>query len=290
MKESILFILLALFINGTIFAHKEPAKTLKEKEKEAKKRQNILKNKIVSYTLWKHEIKDNKPKMDEQQKFIKMNFDNRGNNVQTAVYKNTDTLSYTIVYSYDENNTITTNSEINPDASLIKRAIYSHNDKGLLESQINYDADNKVESRFTYIPDHKTNTLIFTKYKPLDSIEYQIFYKYDSSINEGNNTEIIKQETDGSLILRVENLFDAQNKRVKKKIIGFNNELLYYFEYFYFENTDDYAVIHKKMATGELISVTKYKLNDSGLVQSVTNTDNTGNILSYTSYDYEYAE
>jgi hypothetical protein len=270
-----------------LFAHEEPAKTLKEKSDKEKARTEILKNKIISFTVWKHQIIDNRKDKMLKERVLTTTYDTGGNLSEMLVYKSNDTLDYRVAFGYDENNNMITDTDYNPEGSIAENIEYTYDESGRVAEQINYQGNGEIDSKFTYAIDNKTNTLIFNKYKPLDSIEYQIIYKYEGTVDNGNNTEIIKQKLNGGLILRVENIFNNTNQRKRKKIFDENNSLIYYFEYTYFEDCDKFSSITKYSPEDQVLSKTEYTLDNSGNIESVVITDNAGNIFSYSSYEYK---
>lgn len=271
-----------------LFAHEEPAKTLKEKEKKEQERKEILLNKIASYTVWKHETQDSTQESVMKNKFLTVIYDNQGNISEMQVYQKNDTPDYRVVFGYDENNNMISDTDYNADGTIAENIEYTYDAKGCVVQQLNYEAEGKMDSRFTYTTDRINNTVTLTKYINNDSIEYQIIYTYEGSIDKGNNVEIVKQKPDGELIMRVENLFDANNQRLQKKIFDQKNQLMFYFAYTYFGGGDKFASITKYAPDDQLISKTIYTLNEMGFTQSVKTVDESDKVLSISTYTYEF--
>lgn len=287
MKKIILFIIVIISGYSGVYAHDEPVKTSKEKKEKEDKRISILDKNILSYTVWKHKIFNNKPNSNLKRQFLTVLYDKKGNDSEMLVFQNTDTLNYRKVFEYDKDNNMIKMTQYNSNRALDKSIKYIYDSKGLAKEQINYLGNNKIESKFTYTIDNTNNIILFNKYKPLDSIEYQILYKYEGNVDNGKNVEIIKQLTDETVILRVENIYNNKNKRTQKRIINTNNELMYYFEYYYFEDIDKYSSIVKKSPENKILSKTIYTLNDMGFIKNVKVIDESENILSYSSYEYD---
>ena len=284
---------LTLIITGILihsfglYAHEEPAKTIKEKEKKEQDRKEILENKIASFTVWKHKILNNQHDTVLKEKFLILSYDMKGNISKMQVFNSNDTLDYKVVFKYDQSNNMITETDYNPDEIIVENIEYKYDEFGRILEQFNYEEDGKLDSKFTYVTDNNSKTLTLNKYKPIDSIEYQIIYKYEGSIDKGNNVEIIKQKPNGELIMRVENVFDENNHRLQKKIFDENNQLMYYFEYTYFENGDKLSTITKYSPDNQIESKTIYTLNEIGFTDTVKIVDESGNILSFSSYEYK---
>lgn len=270
-----------------LYAHEEPAKTIKEKEKKEQDRKEILENKIASFTVWKHKILNNEHNTAEKEKFLILTYDMKGNISEMQVYKSNDTLDYKVVFGYDQKNNMITDTDYNPDGTIAENIEYKYDGVGRVLEQFNYEMDGKIDSKFTYVTDNKSKTVTLNKYKPTDSIEYQIIYKYEGSIVEGNNVEIIKQKPNGELIMRVENVFDENNHRLQKKIFDENNQLMYYFKYTYFGNGDKFSTITKYSPDNQIKSKTIYTLNEIGFTHTIKTVDESGNVLSFSSYEYK---
>ena len=288
MKRIIFSLALAFLMSSFAVAHEEPAKTLKEKKEKEEKAAFYRGKNVGSYTVWKHEINENKPDLERKDKFLTTRLDEHGNISEMLVYKNTDTLEYRVAFSYDKHNNMTGDTDFNPDGSVNENIEYKYDSKGRVTEQMNYAENNVFDSKFTYSIDEKFRSLTFTKLLPGDSVEYLIIYKYDGPVDEGNNTEIIKQKPTGELIMRVENHFDDSNLRMQKRIYDENNLLLYYFEYKYFEGTNRFSEITKKSPEDQVLSTTVYSLNEKDLVKEVTTRDAEGNLTSFSGYTYEY--
>lgn len=282
MKKIVLLLLVLNYVIGA-FAHIEPTKTVKEKKENEEKRKTILKNKIQSYIVWNHEINDHKINFNSKEKNVKFVFDKNGNNTELIIFKKNGEISIKKVLVFDENNNMESNMEYSSDLSLTRKANYYYGTQNKVVSQINYNHNSEIESKFIYVPNTNENIITFTKLNTSDSIEYQIIYKYDE--NE-NNIGVTKQYTSGEIILRVQNIFNINNQRTKKKIFDTDNELLFYFEYTYFENSNKFASITKKSSEGKTISKSLYKLNGFGMLESITETDANDNIISHSTYQY----
>ena len=270
-----------------LFAHEEPAKTIKEKEKKEKDRKEILDNKIASFTVWKHKIVNNEYDTVLKEKFMILSYEKKGNISEIQVYKSNDTLDYKVVFGYDQNNNMITDTDYNPDETIAEKIVYKYDEFGRVLKQFNYEEDGKLDSKFTYVANNNSKTVTLNKFKPIDSIEYQIIYKYEGSIDKGNNVEIIKQKPNGELIMRVENVFDENNHRLQKKIFDENNQLMYYFEYTYFEKGDKFSTIAKYSPDNQVKSRTIYTLNEIGFTDTVKIVNESGNVLSFSSYEYK---
>ncbi|MBN2683580.1 MAG: hypothetical protein JXR58_13880 [Bacteroidales bacterium] len=285
---------LTLIITGILihsfglYAHEEPAKTIKEKEKKEQDRKEIQENKIVSFTVWKHNISDNKQDTVLKEKFLIVSYNTKGNISEMQIYKSNDTLDYKVVFGYDGNNNMITDTDYNPDGTIAENIEYKYDGFGRVLEQFNFTEDGKLDSKFTYVTDNNSKTVTLNKYKPTDSVEYQIIYKYAGSIDNGNDVEIIKQKPNGELIMRVENVFDENNHRLQKKIFDENNQLMYYFEYTYFGNGDKFSTITKYSPDNQIKSKTIYTLNEIGFTDTVKIVDESGNVLSFSNYEYKF--
>lgn len=221
-----------------------------------------------------------------KERFLVVEYDPNGNISEMQIYKSNDILDYKVVFGYDENNNMITDTDYNPDGTIAENIEYKYDEMGRVVNQLNYEGEGEVDSKFTFETDNNSNTLILNKYKPLETIEYQIIYKYDGNVDRGNNVEIIKQKLGGELIMRVENVYDENNFRLQKKIFNEQNQLMYYFEYNYFRDSDKFSTISKFSPDKQLLSKTIYSRHDSGLIVNIQTIDAEGNILSFSSYSY----
>lgn len=276
-----------IFFNLKITAHEEPPKTIREREKKEQERIEVLKNKVISYIVWKHKIKNNEPDLLSKEKFLIVLYDQKGNISEMQVYKHYDTLDSKVFYEYDENNNMIRIVEYDSDGKIVERIEYRYDDFGRVLEQVNYEKENKIDSKFTYLIDNNNNAIILNKYKPLDSIEYQIIYKYQKNIDSGNNIEIIKQKPNGKLIMRVENVFDENNRRIQKKVFDEGNNLVYYFDYTYIGKEDKISTITKYSPEKKVLSKTYYTFNDFGFIATSKSVDESGNVVYFYSYDYK---
>lgn len=245
MKQTYILLISLLIAFSNSYAHEEPSKILKEKKEKEEKRLSVLQRKIKSVTVWKHAIVNEAVDKEQKEKFITTKYNKNGNISAMLIYKSTDSLDYKVVFTYDDNNNIITDTDYNPDGSIYENIKYTYDNMGRVTSQLNYTSDGSIDSKFTYVIDNDNNQLLFNKYKPLNSIEYQIIYKYSGNPDESNNIEIVKQTAEEKLIMRVENIFNEKNQRILKKIFNENDKQIYYFKYSYDEKTNNNSIIEK---------------------------------------------
>jgi hypothetical protein len=179
MKHILLSLAMGFIISSIAIAHEEPAKTLKEKKDKEEKAAFYRSKNVASYTVWKHQISENKPDTDKKEKFLTTLLDEHGNISEMLVYKNTDTLEYRVVFSYDKHNNMTGDTDFNPDGSvnenikykyfegtsrfseIIKKSpedqaltttVYSLNEQGLVNEVTTRDAEGNLTSfsEYTY--------------------------------------------------------------------------------------------------------------------------------------------
>jgi len=285
MKRFILLSLILATVSTVSSAHEEPAKTLSERKAKEKDRNEILSKRISSYTVMKHSIV-NGSISTHQETYLVTEYDEKGNIYSMSVYKSGDSLDYKIIFTYDQNNNMITDTDFDPLGKISENIKISYDNAGRVKEQYNYAKDNEFDSKFTYEIDNKNLTLLFTKFKPQDKIEYHIIYKYFKSVDWGNNLEIIKQDPSGKLIMRVENIFDDKDSRTHKKIYDENNKLMYYFEYSYDKKTKKFGTILKKSSDDRVLSSTIYTYNSDGLTESVKTLDESGQLTSFLTYKY----
>ena len=154
------------------------------------------------------------------------------------------------------------------------------------EKQNNYIKRREFDYRFPYETNNKKLTLLFTKFKPIDNLEYQIIYKYSGSVDKGNNYEITKQNPTGKLIMRVENLFENKDSRTHKKIYDENNKLMYYSEYSNDKKAEKIGTILKKSSDDIVLTSTVYSYNTDGFAESVKTFDESGILTAFLTYRY----
>ncbi len=277
-----------LLLLCSLRAHEEPPKTLKEKSGKDRARAEILEKNITSYTVWKHKIKDNKPVTDSKEKYYSVFYDSRGNITEITEYGSDGAVKGQTVFGYDLQDNMVTDTDYGPDAALNDMIKYKYDEMGRVTEQTNYLAGGNVDSRFTYTIDNEIKSLVFCKYNPMDSIEYRIVYSYDGEVDHGNNILALKLDPAGNLVLKIENEYNTDNHRTRKKIYDENGDLSYYFEYGYHPGSDEFQYIKKMSPDGTLITVTEYPVNEKELISSAKTTDSMGNVLSYISYEYFY--
>ena len=286
--RKVLFTLIGLIMNISILsAHEEPAKTIKEKQIKEKNRKEIMSLKIQSYTVWNYSV-NNDSSEGRKEKYLVTEFDRKGNIASMSVFKTSDSLDYSVVFTYDKDNNMITDTDFNPSGEIAEDIKFSYDNKGRVKEQVNYLQNGVFDSKFTYEIENKKSEVVFTKYKPLELIEYQIIYNYSGSVDIGNNSEIIKQGPDGKLIMRVENIFDKNDQRTHKKIFDENNKMLYYFEYTYDKKTGKFSTIDKKSPDGKTISVTSYTYNQKGQTDTVKTLNDSGQLTSLMKHSYDY--
>jgi hypothetical protein len=286
--KQVLFAIIASIINFSILsAHEDPAKTIKEKQIKEKDRKEIMSLKIQSYTVWNNSVTNGTPG-DRKEKYLVTKFDKKGNIASMSVFKTSDSLDYMVVFTYDKDNNMITDTDYNPSGKITEDIKFFYDEKGRVNEQFNYLSDRNLDSKFAYVTDNKNSDVIFTKYKPLEVIEYQIIYNYYGSVDNGNNIEILKQGPDGKLIMRVENVFDKNNQRTYKKIFDENNKMMYYFEYTYDKETGKLASIDKKSSEGNTTSRTTYTYNIMGQTDTVKTFNESGQLTSFMKYSYDH--
>lgn len=279
------FIFILFFSFAHSFAHFEPPKTLKEREKYNSDRKFILENRIESITVWKFKIIDGVIDSNQKFKYYEECYNKDGNLFLVVVFNEDGSEKYRDIYTYDDfMNVISITGYSN--GEMIEKSEFKYDSLGRVVEQINYNKSNELDSRFVYKIENENKRVLFNKYNSKDIIEYQIIYIYDGDPDYGNNIEIIKQQPDGKLIMRVENTFGSDNLRIQKRIYNENNQLSYYFAYKYFNNTDKFSEIEKISAENKILSKTYYTLNSSGLIKLVVNYNQDNKIDSYFEYYY----
>ena len=286
-RIAVLIFLLLIYVSKP-YSHEEPAKTLKEKAEKERARTEMLNKKVASYTVWKYKITGNSPDVDSKEKYYTAFFDPSGNISEMIEYGSSGEVKGKTVFGYDDQNNMITDTDYGPDGMVNDKIIYQYDGWGRVTEQINYTGGGAVDSKFTYTIDSAAKRLLFCKYKPLDSVEYRIVYTYESDVDRGNNILAEKQDPSGRLVLRIENEFNSQNLRTKKKIYDENSLLSYYFEYAYENGNENFSSIKKMSPQDALLTVTEYGMNETRLISTAKTTDNNGNILSYFSYEYTF--
>ncbi|MBU0486926.1 MAG: hypothetical protein KKA07_15205 [Bacteroidetes bacterium] len=287
MKPNQLLTILFVFLSTMAFSHEEPAKTIKDKQEKEKNRLFILQHKIKSSTIIKYEVSDGKVNQDRKEKFYTVEYDQNGNISKMYVYKTGDTLDYKIGFSYDSQNNMLADTDFSPDDSIIEQIEYKYGDDNCVVSQENFSVNRQLDSRFFYTKDQTKNELTITKIKPSDSIEYILIYSYSGAIETGNNTGIIKQSTDGKLIMRVENIFNPQGQRTEKLIFDENNKLMYSFRYEH-DSNDNMILIEKVSSENKILTKTAYRYNTDQTESGIETTNDSGTIISSLKFEYTY--
>lgn len=283
----IFFILVCVYLS---FSHEEPPKTIKEKRAKEKERLSVQKSGIKSFTVWKHVIKNGVESPEGRSRHYTTFFDSEGNLSGISVFRNSDTLDYRVEYKYDKDNSMLTDTDFDSVGLMEESVSYEYDDQGKVKSGINYTKGWVIDSKFKYTVDEKERTIIYEKFKPLDSLEYRIYYNYEGVVDSGKNVEILKRKPDGELLMRVVSVFDANNLRTQKRIFNEKNELMYYFEYSYYKGGEKFSMIIKYSPENKVISKTFYSLNEYGMISTVKTIDDTGDITSFSSYEYSKKE
>lgn len=281
------FIFILFFLLFNSFAHFEPPKTIKERQKYERDRKFVIENRIESITVWKFKIIDGTIDSNRKFKYYEEYYNKDGNLLLIIVFNEDSSEKFRDIYTYDDFMNVVSITEYDND-EMTERSEFRYDSLGRVIEQINFIKDYKLDSKFVYKIEKENKRILFNKYKPDDSIEYQILYIYDSDPDYGNNIEIIKQQSDGKLIMRVENIFGPEDLRVQKRIYNENNELTYYFAYKYFNNSDRFSKIEKISAENRILSRTCYNLNSMGLIESIINYNQENEIDNFLVYTYNF--
>jgi hypothetical protein len=282
-------LILSLFLTVLyVNAHEEPPKTISEKLKNESTSLKFRDNKIRKCIIWKMGVTDNRINLSKQQKEQEVIYDEYGNIAQKTNfhYFENQQFEYVTVFKYDSLFNMISKTEFDSKNEIISKILYEYDNAGRVKTQLNYTASGKLDSKFDFRILNDENTLLFTKHKPLDSVEYQIFYQYETRVDEGNNIEIIKQTNQGELLLRVENIFDNEGMRLLKRIFDENNQLINYFSYDYYIGSHEFKEIINYSSENKLLSKTQYILNHMGLVSGLISMDINNELKSV--YIYEY--
>ncbi len=128
---------MVFFALGLILsAHEEPAKTLKEKREKEQNRKKILAERIGSTTVFKHTI--NNGVVDTiKEVFMTTRFDQKGNIASMSVFKSSHSLDYEVVFTYDYNNNMLTDTDYNSSGQMVENIQYTYDMEGRVKQQLN---------------------------------------------------------------------------------------------------------------------------------------------------------
>jgi len=287
MRKIISILAVSLLLGSTSFAHEEPPKTLKEKQEKEEKRLAIRAAKISASTLWKIPVSDGVADSASAEKYLTTLYNSDGRPVKMMVFKENGILDYHVELVYDQLGNIFTDTDLGSDGIISQHIEYFYDAQGRVRSQNNYGREKMPDSNFKFEINDEVNELLFTKRSFDNRVEYYILYKYEKSVDYGNNTEIIKMSPTEELITRVENEYAPSGKRTIKRVFDENNKLMYYFCYEYDEQ-QRLSEILKKSPEDETLTITSYTYNDKGMEFIVELTDSAGILKLRNFHTYEY--
>jgi hypothetical protein len=270
-----------LIINFLAMAHIEPPKTLSEKLKMevayAKKASAGVKECLV-----KNINIDGK-----EVPIVHYFYDCLGREERMFLYDSEGEIEAHVIQVYDASGNLVLDADRSPEGLLKEMNVLGYDDEGLIWTITSYDSAWMMSGKLSYEIRPETSEVFVTKINRENSPEYSISYQYESSIDDGNCIEIIQNDAQGMLKIRVENEFNTNGLRTKKHIYNTENELSYSFLYTYTEN-GDFATITQVDAEEKVIRTDRYTYNEKGFVSHLTVVKADGTVSAERVYDYVF--
>ncbi|KAF0130103.1 MAG: hypothetical protein FD155_1889 [Bacteroidetes bacterium] len=270
-----------LVFNMMANAHIEPPKTLKEKLK-----MEVEYAKKASAGMRECFIKNKLPDGKEVA-VVHYFYDCQGREERMYLFDAEGKIEAHVIQVYDASGNLVLDADRSPEGLLKEMNVLGYDDDGLIWTITSYDSAWMISGKLTYEVRPETSEVFVSKINKDNGQEYSISYQYDGSIEDGDCIEIIQNDAQGSLKIRVENEFDTNGLRTKKHIYGPDNELSYSFFSTYNPN-GDFATITQVDAEEKVIRTDTYTYNDKGFVSYLRVVKADGTISAERVYEYVF--
>ncbi len=250
-----------LLISTVLSAHIEPPKTLKEKKEReagfAKKAAAGMKSTLVS----------NRAADAKLLPVVQYFYDVSGRDSIMLLHDKDGRPDAIVVQVYDQFGNLVLDADRSPEGLLKEMNVLEYDEDGLIWKIVSYDSAWQLSGRLSYELMPETAEIFVVKTGKDNLLEYTISYLYADSPDFGNCFEIIQNDAEGALKLRVENEYGADGRRTKKHIFGADDSLSYSFAYTY-NAAGDFLEIKLTDADGQLMRNDTYSYDEKGFVSA----------------------
>jgi len=277
---------LFLCLTFTVSAHIEPPKTIREKNETYQQQQKIKTSGLKSCRMFKVGIADGMPAQDETP-VATWFYDSRGRDSVIHLFDAGGKMQSVVNQTYNNAGSLVIDADTDPRGRLQEMNMLTYSEDGLIRKVTSYDSTSfTITATMVYEEKAEMNSVMATKRNPDGSLVYTIQYRYAPDLVDGRNVETTQLDSEGSLMIRTENHFDAAGMRTEKRI--FNKDKQLDFTYFYsYTPSGDFSEIRKVMADGSLSRVDTYSYNKQGFVSELQVKDGEGKWLAYRKYYYQ---
>jgi hypothetical protein len=277
------FLTLFSFAFLIVNAHIEPPKTKKEKQDALAKYARNKAARIAESKLFSVQPDNSEIIM------MHSHFDAEGREKSLMLYDKSGELTALVVQTYDIHGNLVLDADLSSDGKLQEMNVLQYDRDGLIWNIISYDSAWAISGSLAYELIPEINEVYVTKTIKTNKTQYTISYHYEKGLDEGECTGIVQSDEEGKLMMRVENIFDAEGLRVEKRIYNPDETLNFSYHYRY-NGKGDFVEIRKTGVDGKLQRNDSYTYNDKGLVQSLKVKDAEGKTITHQRFEYVYSE
>jgi len=272
------------FSSGLAMAHEEPPKTMKEKKQQSRESARVRKSGIEKALVYKQKGSESPALIFETV------YDTAGVPAEMVQYDSASAVEARSRFMYGADGSMLSDEDLDAGGKTSARITYKYGPGGLVAESEAFEetAEGRKKYRFAYSRGERE--IVFTKYSvaaDTETVEYLLKYLYDGDPDTANNTGIIKQKPDGSLVMKVTNAFDKKGFRTQKAIYGEKGQLLNTFLYKY-NAAEDFTEIAKQKPDGSVEWRDKYAYDKAGNVSAITTYGPKNEKISIISYKYGY--
>jgi hypothetical protein len=283
-RASVIIAIILLYV-AVVYAHEEPAKTLKEKADRRKAQEKTFASKIKSLTAWNYVVQ-NDSIGELKSKTIVQEYDTIGNFIGISAFKN-DTLNERAVYRYTEGGDLSGDEDYSSRGQLLEHNIYRYDGEGRVVSGESRNNTNLLTGRFEYTRDRNGSVIEFRKFKMDGSVDYTIKYMYDENCDSVDVAVAVKYDSAGKQALKVENKYDTRRQLIEKHVTD-NDDASTFTYYYGYDKKDNLVEVRKIMKGGKTDWRKVYAYDFSGNRIEVQSYNDTDVLQSYQKYSYEY--
>lgn len=275
-------IVCTLLFSANLIAHDEPPKTRDEQRQKERIRSNFAQHRVRIQHAWV--MLPERPSRPADSLLWQSNhFDQRGNLIEQVTFDSTTISRY--LRTYGENN-VWLEELIYAEDTLDERTVFVYQPNGLIHQILSFDTRGHLSGRLEYAYLDSTREITTVKYASADSVLYRIVYSYVAGEDFVENVASTQHRADGSLMVRVENSFNA-GKRTSKNVYGPDGSLNRVFSYRY-TDSGDFAEIITLNAEGTVLSNQTYIYSSDGQLLELITSSESGEVTRRVHYHYEY--
>jgi hypothetical protein len=275
-------VLVFFALAATVQSHDEPPKTQAEKAEQARNRNKFKERGVKLQQLWIVKQNDTTQIVDSSL-FLANRFDRSGNLVEQIVFdKANNSRSVSL---YDDQCQWLEELSYSGD-TLEERNVFVYNRGGVIDRVVSYDNQGRITGQLDYQYRDSAQQISVTKTGPPDSLQYTILYSFEPSSNFERQLEAVQRNSDGSLKMKAQNLFEGK-QRTRKLVFGPDGKLLHSFSYS-FTSESEVSEIRKYTPHDSLVFRQTYQYTPNGLLSTIVERDAGDTIKRTLQYVYEY--